>query len=695
MTSEDPLRLRRFRVWALFAICSHVALSAAFAGSIARTWNEENLDAIRLDLPHPPAHARNLFHASVAMYDAWAAYDAVAVGYIHNEVAVAPGGDVAAARDEAISFAVYRILRFRYQNSENAATTAIALISRMIALGYDESNTSTTGTTPAEVGNRVAASILAFAATDNSNELNDYEDLSYDPVNDPMPLDDPDFTLLTVSDVNHWQPLAFGDFALTQNGIVTSDIQTFLGSHWFKVRPFALHGPGAFPIYLDPGAPPELDGSGSADDLEFKANINDVLRFSSYLDPDDGATLNISPQVWGNHTLGANDGTGHGNNPVTGLAYPDNIVKRGDYGRVLAEFWADGPDSETPPGHWNVLANEVTDDALTVFQIGGTGPVVDELEWDVKRYFAMNAAMHDAATAAWTVKRVYDYSRPITHCRYMALLGQSSDPTDIYSTYDVEGLQLEAGLVEVITPLSTAVGERHEHLDQYIGSIAIYTWGGEPADPTTEYTGAEWIVAQNWLPYQRDTFVTPAFAGYVSGHSCFSRAGAEVMTRFTGSAYFPGGLGEHTIPAGDLAFEYGPSADVTLQWASYYDAADEAGISRIYGGIHVAPDDGPGRIMGSTAGIDAYALAEKYWDGSILEGDLIADIVYDKTASTVEITWPQDRGLFYKVQSSTDLITWTDETAFVRAESDEEEFTESLPNPDNWFYRIVRNGSGL
>lgn len=695
MTSEDPSWPRRLRVWALLAICFHVALSSASAGSIARTWNEENLDAIRLDLPHPPAHARNLFHASVAMYDAWAAYDAVAVGYIHNEVAVAPGGDIAAARDEAISFAVYRILRFRYQNSENAATTAIALISRMIALGYDESNTSTTGSTPAEVGNRVAASILAFAATDNSNELNDYEDLSYDPVNDPMPLDDPDFTLLTVSDVNRWQPLAFGDFALTQNGIVTDDIQTFLGSHWFKVRPFALHGPGAFPIYLDPGAPPELDGSGSAEDLEFKANINDVLRYSSYLDPDDGINVNISPQVWGNHPLGTNDGTGHGNNPVTGLAYPDNIVKRGDYGRVLAEFWADGPDSETPPGHWNVLANEVTDDAATVFQIGGTGPVVDELEWDVKRYFAMNAAMHDAATAAWTVKRVYDYSRPITHCRYMALLGQSSDPTDIYSTYDVEGLQLESGLVEVITPQSTAVGERHEHLDQYIGSLAVYTWGGEPADPVTEYTGAEWIVAQNWLPYQRDTFVTPAFAGYVSGHSCFSRAGAEVMTRFTGSAYFPGGLGEHTVTAGDLAFEYGPSADVTLQWASYYDAADEAGISRIYGGIHVAPDDGPGRIMGSTAGIDAYALAERYWDGSILEGDLIADIVYDKTASTVEVVWPQDRGLFYKVQSSTDLITWTDETAFVRAESDEEEFSESLPNPDNWFYRVVRNGEGL
>ena len=114
------------------------------------------------------------------------------------------------------------------------------------------------------------------------------------------------------------------------------------------------------------------------------------------------------------------------------------------------------------------------------------------------------------------------------------------------------------------------------------------------------FTGIKWIHAEDWLPYQRATFVTPAFAGYVSGHSGFSRAAAEVLTLMTGSPYFPGALGTFTAPADTfLAFEHGPSVNVVLQWATYYDAADEAGISRRYGGIHVPADDGPGRISGA------------------------------------------------------------------------------------------------
>ena len=71
------------------------ALSAAASTSVARIWNEENLAAIRIDIPHPPVHARNLFHVACAMYDAWAVYDSIAVGYLHHERRTAP--DVAAA----------------------------------------------------------------------------------------------------------------------------------------------------------------------------------------------------------------------------------------------------------------------------------------------------------------------------------------------------------------------------------------------------------------------------------------------------------------------------------------------------------------------------------------------------------------------------------------------------------------------
>src|SRR5207244_7770552 len=153
----------------------------------------------------------------------------------------------------------------------------------------------------------------------------------------------------------------------------------------------------------DPGPPPRLGGAG---DAQYRNEAVDVIRRSSELSPDDGVVIDISPAVFGNNSPGANDGTGRPLNPATGQPYPPNLVKRGDFARVLAEFWADGPNSETPPGHWNVLANYVADH-LTMKKIGGVGPSVDDLEWDVKMYFALNAAVHDAASACWAAKRFY------------------------------------------------------------------------------------------------------------------------------------------------------------------------------------------------------------------------------------------------------------------------------------------------
>src|SRR5229473_8676628 len=85
---------------------------ASATQSTARTWDEQILSAIRIDTPNPPVHARNLYHLSVVMYDAWAAYDPVAVGYLFREKHTA--ADLAAARSQAISFAAYRMLKERY-----------------------------------------------------------------------------------------------------------------------------------------------------------------------------------------------------------------------------------------------------------------------------------------------------------------------------------------------------------------------------------------------------------------------------------------------------------------------------------------------------------------------------------------------------------------------------------------------------
>lgn len=664
------------------------------ADSVARLWNEENLAAIRLSFPDPPVHSRNLFHVSVAMWDAWAAYDETATGYIHRESVAPPAGmDLATARMKAVSYAAYRLLLQRYvtkphpnTREENSQASLGEFNARMNSLGYDREDSSTVGNDPAAVGNRVAQTIISWVLDDGSNENGGYVDPTYMPVNDPLILK---LFGNEMSDPNRWQPLEFV-VAFSQTGQpLDFTIQEFLGPHWGDVWPFALSRDPDQVVYHDPGTPPML---GAADDLEFKEGVVEVIRRSSVLDPGVAAMIDASPGAIGNNLLGTNDGTGHAINPATGESYPENMINEADYGRVIAEFWADGPHSETPPGHWNTLANEVLDHPAFERRFMGTGSLMDELEWDVKMYFALNGAVHDAAVAAWGCKRHYDYVRPISSIRYMGGLGQSSEPGR--DSYDPQGLPLVPGLIELVT-FDTAVAGKHAHLGLgAIGKVAILTWTGEPEDPENESSGVEWILPERWFPYQRTTFVTPAFAGYISGHSTFSRAAAEVLTRMTGSEFFPGGMGTHTVDAGELEFEDGPANPVQLQWATYYDAADQAGISRLYGGIHVPADDGPGRIVGSQCGIGAWELAQKYFDGSILEEAPNVTIT-SLPNSKFRLDWRQHRGLFYKVRRSGNLVDFQDEAPFVRATSDRGTHTISLPFPPpaKEFYQVQQSSA--
>ena len=338
-----------------------------------------------------------------------------------------------------------------------------------------------------------------------------------------------------------------------------------------------------------------------------------MIRFSDELDPGDGVKIDISPGALGDNALGTNNGDGHDENPVTGSPYERNVVLRGDFTRVLAQFWADGPASETPPGHWNTIANEVSDSPGVELRIGGEGRELDRLEWDVKLYFALNGAVHDAAVAAWGVKGRYDSVRPISMIRYMGNKGQSSDPDG--PSFDPAGLPLVPGRVEVVTERSSRqAGRTRSSRTTWVNRDPCLA--GQPRGPGDVDQRSRLDLLDGVGPVPAGDVRTPAFAGYVSGHSTFSRAAAEVMTAFTGSAYFPGGLSEWTVPADSLAVDLGPSEDVTLQWATYYDAADQAGISRLFGGIHIPPDDFEGRKIGAICGKDAWALAQHYFDGT-------------------------------------------------------------------------------
>ncbi|MEM8680823.1 MAG: DUF6851 domain-containing protein, partial [Planctomycetota bacterium] len=506
------------------------------ADSVARQWNEALLDAIRIDFPAPTVHSRNLYHTSAAMYDAWAAYDNVATGTFYTNKYTAP--DVTAARNETISYAAYRVLSQRYSIAVDPVASQARFDNLMGTLGYDTNITTTVGNSPAAIGNRIAAQILGQSLNDGSNEANGYVDTTgYTPVNTPMVVDYPDVVnrlAPPLSDPNRWQPL-FIESALTQNGLLGDDLQTFIGPHWGGVTTFAMNsnsGPYSWSD-IDPGAPPQLNGVG---DQEYRDDTVALINYSHSLDPNQGpgtTMINISPNTSGNRPLGTHNDQGYNVNPATGQPYADNWVKTADYGRVLAEFWADGPESETPPGHWNVIANEITEHPSFERRVGGTGPLVDALEWDVKTYLALNGATHDAAIAAWGTKEEYDYVRPITKIRYQGSLGQSSDVNG--PNYHPDGLPLIPGLIEQIDATTIQVGGRHRNAydnanqdgdgdfifnfdeNDLDGMIAIKAWNHEPDDPTSQVSGTDWILAQNWVPYQSDNFVTPAFAAFVSG----------------------------------------------------------------------------------------------------------------------------------------------------------------------------------
>lgn len=617
--------------------------------SVAQRWNQVVLESIRKDRVRPPVQARNLFHIAAASYDAWAIYtpadsdapqpNTYLLGKSRHDFNCplpqqpAPT-DAQPAREEAISYASYRLIKHRYRESPGYAHTMELAESLMRELGYDPTNDSTalSPLTPAALGNYIAQCYIDYGLQDGSNEAGSHANRYYQAVNPPIAPFLPGNP--AISDVDRWQPITLDVFVDQGGNVITNGAASFVGAEWGNTLPFALRDSdrqeferdgNVFPVYLDSGKPPSLKETNPAN---FQWTFALVAKWSAHLDPADGVMIDISPASLGNaaelprlfedhrffydeHTGGASE-QGHRINPKTNAPYTPQWVPRGDYTRVLAEFWADGPSSETPPGHWFSIFNGVTQDARLVKRFRGQGRQLGSLEWDVKGYFALGGAMHDAAIAAWGVKGWYDYVRPVSAIRAMADLGQSTDTTR--NNYHPQGIPLEPGFIEIVEFGDLLSGNNNQH----VGKIKLKAWRGPTAinDPASDTAGVGWILAENWFPYQRFSFVSPPFGGYVSGHSTFSRAAAEVLTAFTGDEYFPGGLGEFPLKRNEyLVFEQGPSVDLTLQWATYRDAADQCSLSRIWGGIHPPMDDMPGRLMGEVIGVRAVDVAEQFFVG--------------------------------------------------------------------------------
>ncbi len=505
--------------------------------SVVILWNEVMLAAVRTNAPRPTVTARSLFMVHQAMYDAWALYDATATPTVLDARWRRPADEQTEANKEAaVSQAAYQMLLFLYPTYEINTQAFSHLLN---TLGYEPTQ-PTDMTTPSGIGAAAAQAIITARANDGSNATNNFADITsdtypelYKPVNSsdsaaPNGLYGPDFNPI------RWQPLrvptgkvldAHGNPVVDPNQPDSYKEQTFLTPHWGAVTPFALTAGNQFrpsPPPTPGSQEPYTDGLGRTmtNDEAYHLQLDEVLHISANLT---------------------------------------------DEQKVIAEYWADGPRSETPPGHWNALTHGIS------YRDHHT------LDEDVKLFFALNGALFDASIAAWDSKRAYDCIRPISAIQ-RAYLGQM-----------------------------------------------ITAWNGPDL-------GTGILFGEMWRPYQELTFVTPAFPEYVSGHSTFSAAAAAVLTRYTGSNGFYDGvtllynedfnrdglpdlLGEYIAPIGSSHFESTPSSIITLQWVTFQEAADEAGISRLYGGIHFQDGDLMGRAMGTQIGEQAFALAEGYWSG--------------------------------------------------------------------------------
>ena len=485
-----------------------VLFSTSAGATIVTDWNNAALVEVRASKLGPPMVARALAITHTCMYDAWAQYDAhaVATTVLRGSLRQPESERNYTNKAKAISFAAYRCL----MNLFPAGASRLATV--MVSHGYDPADDSTDP--PVGLGNSAADAVIAARRHDGSNQYGDLlppPDCPLALVAIPVPYSDYtcytslnhhamayciplmlECTPLDIDASNHWQPL-IGPDGVTQK---------FVGAHWELVTPFALTSADQFDgMALAP--PPDIFKNAG----HYYKNVNEILHFSATLDAER---------------------------------------------KLIVEYWADGPGSELPPGHWGLFAQFVSQRDPNP----NSNIIIDE---DVKMFFAMHNASFDAGIVAWHLKRQYDSVRPVTAIRY-AMQGQT-----------------------------------------------VRAWGG-PGRPT------EHIPGEQWMPYNPGSNLTPAFPGYCSGHSTFSSASATVLQLFTRSDYF----GFSTlIPANFGRVEPGiPAVPTTIAFATFSEAAQQAGLSRLYGGIHFSDDNTTGQEVGALIGQQAWDKAQTYFNGT-------------------------------------------------------------------------------
>jgi hypothetical protein len=510
-------------------------------------WDDQLLDVIRAypAATGPTITARAMGVLHTATYDAWAAYDPTAKvtrpdGPAQQDASL----NTLANKREAISYAAYRVLIDLFPPGSFPSTGAYQTPDVLLRSinpppnpPYDPDNTTLatptdTAAAPAAVGNLAAKAVLDFRHADGSNQLGN------DPDGTPG-VRYSDTTVPHYQSVNTWKSL-------------TPNPDPLLDGKW-RWQPLCVltaagvnaDGTPKVPPVRDPNADACPDGTPSHYAIQnpLSPQWGNVTPFSAglmaslpYLVP--------GPPKNSNGTYSTTDIT-------TALADTSNLS---DASKAKAEYWADGPRTEFPPGHMGVFAQ---------FICRKKG---NNLDSDTKLFFMLGNAMMDSSIAAWWYKYKYDFVRPVTAIR------------------------------------------------EYYKNQNINSWLGPGVNPSTGNFGT--VPGRNWMPYQALTVVTPPFPEYVSGHSTFSAAGATLLALANGSDTFGGsitiGKGSSKIEPNENI----PAADLKLSWPTFTDASNEAGMSRRYGGIHFYSGDIHGRGVGRQVSQYVYSTAQNYIKGN-------------------------------------------------------------------------------
>ncbi len=534
--------------------------------SISVLWDRAIQEAVIAEAPGPTIASRAYAIVHTAIFEAWAAYDPLAVGVAFGDAIQQPPGAITDAnKAEAMSYAAYAAAVSLFPGQ------AAIFEDQMTDLGYP-TGAAALASTAAQVGLLAGGGYALSRILDGSNQLGGYADTTgYVPVN-ANPEDQ--------ISIENWTP----EYVPIDSG---GNLQSFLTPQWGWVTPFAgdnadLAPPPPKPFFVD-GVLASLDLEARTITLEglaegatrqefraFRKDMRDAfkgtddwpevkeflkdVRKSIKKDTDvDPITLDVSKALIG---------------PVINpefIAQAEDIVAASaaltTEEKIIAEFWEDGGGTSFPPGTWMTFGQFVSarDD--------------NTLDEDAQMFFALSNAVFDAGTATWRAKAVEDYARPLAVIRDLGELGLIGEwGTDYLGN---EGYVIEA----------------------YAG----------------DGLGTKTILAEDFITYQKPSGdPSPPFAEYTSGHSAFSAAGAEVLAAFTGSDAFGG-----TVDIDFFLFETEqPAGPVTLEWETFTDAADEAGISRIYGAIHFDDGDLNGRTLGAEVGANVYETAQTYIDGT-------------------------------------------------------------------------------